>query len=268
MYAALLLFHRTASLPNSVISHTSSFPQLLGSAYLLNCPADHLDDIYEDAANNEGHDPWTDSPSEIALHDYRDFLGKREYQRAFVDFFEDQLVLMGYDWKALVMRFLFESGSQKSPNPSPMFNCLTAGLGHPLIHLGYAFELNSQTVAMEALGLAATCYSPQLASYLENPTSTITNPTANPLTYSTTQPLEIFARLSADERLSHIFDTPGGDNLSNIFSTPHLESILLEHWNSWKLTDPTMQFSASQQAAVALLISTSPSLGMFLSFHQ
>jgi Questin oxidase-like len=175
---------------------------------------------------------------------------------------------MGYDWKAVVTHFLFESGSQKSPNPSPMFNCLTAGLGHPLIHLGYAFELNSQTVAMEALGLAATCYSPQLASYLENSSSTNTDATANPLTYSTTQPLEIFARLSADERLSHIFDTPGGDNLSNIFSTPHLESILLEHWNSWKLTDPTIQFSASQQAAVALLISTSPSLGMFLFFHQ
>lgn len=163
---------------------------------------------------------------------------------------------MGYDWKTVAMRFLFESGSNKSPNPLPMFNCLTGGLGHPLIHLGYAFELNSQTVAMEALGLAATCYSPQLASYLETTNDT----TGNPLAYSTSQPLEILARLSADERLSHIFDHPGGDNLSNIFSTPHLESILLEHWSAWKITDATAQFSQSQQLAVALLISTSPTL--------
>jgi hypothetical protein len=167
---------------------------------------------------------------------------------------------MGYDWKAVVMKFLFDRGSKKSLNQSPMFNTLTAGLAHPLIHLGYAFELNSHTVAMEALGLAATCYSPQLASYLDNP-STNTNATANPLTYSTSQPLEILARLCADERLSHIFDHPGSDNLSNIFSTPHLESILLEHWNAWKITDPTLQFQQSQQAAVALLISTAPSLG-------
>ena len=177
-----------------------------------------------------------------------------------MDFFEDQLVLMGYDWKAVVLKFLFEAGSKKSANPSPMFNTLTAGLAHPLIHLGYAFELNSQAVAMEALGLAATCYSPKLASYLDH-LSTNTNATANPLTYSTTQPLEILARLSADERLSHIFDHPGNDNLSNIFSTPHLESILLEHWNAWKITDPTLQFQQSQQAVVALLISTAPSLG-------
>lgn len=255
----LKLNHANFSILYNKLRFHNHTPHHLGSAYLLDCPIDHLDEIYEDAAHHEGHDPWEDSPSEIALHDYRDFLGKREYQRAFVDFFEDQLVLMGYDWKAVVKRFLFESGSKKSPNPSPMFNCLTAGLAHPLIHLGYAVELNSQTVAMEALGLAATCYSPALASYLDHP-STNTNATANPLAYSTSQPLEILARLSSDERLSHIFDTPGGDNLSNIFSTPHLESILLEHWNAWKITDPTAQFQQSQQAAVALLISTAPSL--------
>lgn len=168
---------------------------------------------------------------------------------------------MGYDWKGVVTRFLFESGSQKSPNPTPLFNSLTAGLGHPLIHLGYAIELNSPAVAMEALGLAATCYSPQLASYLELSTTSSTSSTASPPTHSTTQPLEILARLAADDRLSHIFERPGEDNLSNIFSTPHLESILLEHWSAWKMNDPTAQFQQCQQLAVALVLSTAPSLG-------
>ena len=41
------------------------------------------------------------------------------YQRAFVDFFEDELVHQGYDWKSVVGDFLF-SGKE------PLFNSLAA----------------------------------------------------------------------------------------------------------------------------------------------
>lgn len=37
------------------------------------------------------------------------------YQRAFVDFFEDQLVRFGYDWQELIKNFLFE-GSEPIVN--------------------------------------------------------------------------------------------------------------------------------------------------------
>lgn len=57
-------------------------PHLLGSAYLFNGSADHLTAIYEDIAARDNLEPWEDSPGEIALHDHRDFLGKKEYQRA------------------------------------------------------------------------------------------------------------------------------------------------------------------------------------------
>jgi hypothetical protein len=68
------------------------------------------------------------------------------YQRAFVDFFEDQLVKYGYDWRELLSEFLLQG-------KEPLVNNLISGLGHPLIHLGYAYELSSRTVAIEALGL-------------------------------------------------------------------------------------------------------------------
>ena len=37
-----------------------------------------------------------------------------------MDFFEDQLVLHGYDWKAVVEKFMFEG-------KEPLVNCLVAG---------------------------------------------------------------------------------------------------------------------------------------------
>lgn len=232
-------------------------PHILGSAYLLGGSADHLTEIYEHAAH-EGHEGWEDSPGEIALHDYRDFLGKREYQRAWVDFFEDQLVDHNYDWKQVAARFLFERGDKNTPNPYPLFSCLTAGLGHPLIHLGYAYELSSREVGMEALGLAATCYDPKLAALLEaNSTATSSNSTASPLTYSTSNPFEVFARTQADKRLDSHFSKPGGNNLSRLLSEKALTSILMEHFNAWKISTPKTAFEQSQRLATALLISTS-----------
>jgi len=65
-------------------------------------------------------EPWHDSPSEISKDDWRDFLGKKEYQRAFVDFFEDQLVQLGYDWKALLEEYAFK-GDQ------PLINGMLVG---------------------------------------------------------------------------------------------------------------------------------------------
>ena len=42
------------------------------------------------------------------------------YQRAYVDFFEDQLVLNGYDWRLVLSEFLF-TGKE------PLINCMIAG---------------------------------------------------------------------------------------------------------------------------------------------
>jgi hypothetical protein len=137
--------------------------------------------------------------------------------------------------------------------PNPLINCVVAGLGHPLIHLGYAYELNSREVAMEALGLASTCYS-DLHKYLDEDKYS-----KMPSSYSTSNPFHVLARISADKRLDGAFDSLGGNNLSKVFD--EYESILLEHWNAWKITEPEKQFEQSQQLATGLLISTAESLG-------
>ena len=219
-------------------------PHLLGSAYLLGSDAEHLNRIYDSEAAS-GLVPWEDSPGEIARYDWRDFLGRREYERAFVDFFEDELVLKGFDWRAVVEEFLFEGGKEGGP----LVNNLVCGLGHPLIHLGYAYELNSREVAMEALGLAATNYN-HLHKYLDDPRYSEQGETK---VEQTADPLDILARIHGDTRLDHLFSEPGGNNLDVLFSEH--ESIVLEYWNAWKISEPKRQFEQTQQAAVALLIS-------------
>jgi Questin oxidase-like len=228
-------------------------PHLLGSAYLLGGDTDHLNAIYDDIALRDNLEPWKDSPGEIAEHDYRDFLGKRDYQRAWLDFFEDQLLPNSYSWQHVVTKYLFASGPSDSPNHLPMFNSLVGGLGHPLIHLGYAYELNSREIAMEALGLAATGYDPHLASLLGQ-----SHPNPKPATDNL---FEVFTRVYNDPTFKSLFEHPGDSNISHILNTPALLSAVLSHYASWTITNPTAQFSQSQHFAAALLVSTSPELG-------
>ena len=230
-------------------------PHILGSAYLLGGSADHLTEIYEHAGK-EGNEPWEDAPGEIALHDYRDFLSKREYQRAWVDFFEDQLVDHEFNWRKVAERFLFERGDKNSANPYPMFSCITAGLGHPLIHLGYAYELASREVGMEALGLVATCYDPKLAALLEANITSTSNGSEH--TQPTEDIFQVFAQTKADKRFDTDFSKLGDNNLSRLLSDKNLILMMLEHFNSWKIVDPKHAFEQSQRFATALLISTSP----------
>lgn len=51
------------------------------------------------------------------------------YQRAYVDFFEDQLVLNGYDWRKVLSDYLF-TGKE------PLFNCMIAGRMSFYLHTG------------------------------------------------------------------------------------------------------------------------------------
>lgn len=92
---------------------------LLGSAYLLGASADQLQNIYDEESKEL--DPWQDSPAEITESDWRDFLGDKRYQRAYVDFFEDELALKyGYDWKRLLEEYL-------CTGKEPLINGVIAG---------------------------------------------------------------------------------------------------------------------------------------------
>ncbi|KAF2013102.1 hypothetical protein BU24DRAFT_349713 [Aaosphaeria arxii CBS 175.79] len=228
---------------HSVIYHELRFhnhtPHILGSAYILGATREHLIEIYEKEA--EELEPWHDSPGEISQDDWRKFLGKREYQRAFVDFFEDQLVLRKYDWKALLNEYLFEG-------EEPLINGLISGLGHPLIHLGYAYELDSRTVAIEALALG-TCFYSSLHKYIDDPSYT----KPSPVHYSSLY--DILKKVKEDARFDGLYDHRSGD-ISKLLE--EREGVFLEYWNAWELTNPTEQFRYSQEAAVAILIGTEP----------
>jgi hypothetical protein len=109
---------------HSIIYHKLQFdnhlPHILCSAYLLGADTAHLNHIYE--VESKQLEPWKESPGEISEDDWRDFLGKKEYQRAFVQFFGDvqSSYNYGYDWKKVVERFMFQ-GDQ------PLVNGLIGG---------------------------------------------------------------------------------------------------------------------------------------------
>ena len=126
-----------------------------------------------------------------------------------------------------------------------MLTCRT--VGHPLIHLGYAYELSNKELAMEALAMTSTCYN-FLHKYIDDTSFT------KPSTYSTSSPLEILHKIHDDTRLDGLFEGKGADNIEPLFQNH--EDIVLEHWNAWKISDPLKQFEDSQEAAVALLTRT------------
>lgn len=164
----------------------------------------------------------------------------RRYQRAFIDFFEDQLVQHGYDWHALLDEFLL-SGKE------PLINNLISGLAHPLIHMGYAHEMSSRTVAIEALGLVA-CFYNDWHVFLDDPKYT------KPASQPSDSLFSILSRVAEDSRFDNLSDHLGSDNIDKILADKEMAAAALDYWNSWELKKPREQFAESQKLAVALLV--------------
>lgn len=114
-----------------------------------------------------------------------------------------------------------------------------------MIHLGYALELQSQTVAIEALA-TTSCFYNFMHKYLDDPFYT------RPPAEKGFTPLDLIHKIAEDRRFDHLFDSPGSHNIERLFDK--LEDAVLEYWNSWDLQDPKAQFEKSQEAAVALLL--------------
>jgi len=121
-------------------------------------------------------------------------------------------------------------------------------VGHPLIHLGYAYELHSRTVATEALALGACFYS-SLHKYIDDPSYT------KPSTHQSTSLLDILQKVKDDKRFDGLYDHRSGD-ISKVLA--EREEAFLEYWNAWELPDPRTQFEESQHTAVAILLGTEP----------
>ncbi|KZF23838.1 hypothetical protein L228DRAFT_246686 [Xylona heveae TC161] len=235
---------------HAILYHNLQFhnhlPHILGSAYILGAGPLQLGNIYDEESKTL--EKWEDSPNEVSRHDWRDYLGDKRFQRSYVDFFEDELVRLGYDWRNVVAEYLFKG-------KEPLINGMIGGLGHPLIHLGYAFELSSRELGMEALSLTATNYN-FLHKYLDKASSYSTNPSLSSpgATHTSTSPLEILERVRADKRFDGLFESRGSNNIQTLFD--EREAAVLEYWTSWSIQDPIKQFKDSQRAAAAILVAT------------
>lgn len=108
---------------HSILYHHNQYhnhmPHLLGSAYLLGADAEQLNKIYDEESKEL--EEWKDSPVEVTEADWRNFLGDKRYQRAYVDFFEDEMALkFDYDWRKVAEEYLF-SGKE------PLINGVISG---------------------------------------------------------------------------------------------------------------------------------------------
>ena len=161
------------------------------------------------------------------------------YQRAFVDFFEDQLVFRRYNVQLVLEEYLL--GGKK-----PLINGMISGLAHPLIHLGYAYELGSTTIAIEALALGACFYSP-LHNYIDDTSYTKPSP------HRSTSLREILDKVREDKRFDGLYPRRSGD-ISKVLDEQ--EEAFLEYWNAWELSNPQKAFRQSQELAVTILMGT------------
>jgi hypothetical protein len=108
--------------------------------------------------------------------------------------------------------------------------------------------MNSREIGMEALGLAATCHNDIYKTLADSKQSTQGS------SYESKSQFEILTLVRKDKDLNGLFPTPGSDNLETLLTSRN--TALLNHWNAWKLENPTEQFRESQQLAVALLVGT------------
>jgi hypothetical protein len=123
---------------------------------------------------------------------------------------------------------------------------LTSVVGHPFIHLAYAWELQSPEVATEALSLGCTEY---LVAHglLEN------SPPDNS-TYKATSLADIIKRVHDDKRFDGIFEHQGITNIEALMQQRF--DAVLEHWNAWAATDSVQQLENICDTSVLLAIAT------------
>jgi hypothetical protein len=118
----------------------------------------------------------------------------------------------------------------------------------PLIHLAYALELSSQTLALEALAMTCCLLDTQDRFITETKYSSRSAPLVS------TSPIVIFNQISHDKRLDGISMSTNQDASQLNLPSEH-EDVVLAYWNALEFEDITNQFQEMQRLAVALAVS-------------
>ena len=186
----------------------------LGSLALLGASDEQLKDIYENILRNYAGE-YEPSPNEITWENWRNSLGDFRFCSAYQDFFNKELPTQG-DWKKRFFELLLNNTEGSS-----LIDASLCGILHPIIHIPYAIELNSRSVACEALTMSAVCFDSlhQMTSKLKPPTN------------GTKKALQIIKDIRVDDRATSF------DKLLHPNSVLTHESLLLSYYNEWQMPD-------------------------------
>ncbi|CAN6654493.1 hypothetical protein TRVA0_027S00980 [Trichomonascus vanleenenianus] len=181
----------------SIMFHNKMFhnhtPHALISAYYLGADATQLEAFYnvDTVKLVKWHD---DSPNEINDSTWQEYLTKKDYDNGYYKFFKakiEEAVANGGKWQDVAKKYIHHPGKN-------LFNSLVGGLAHPVIHLGYAVEIDSPIVAAEALALAAVDGVETDHFVRETRKDIPTN----------SDPLEILAEIREDKTFDGVADRP------------------------------------------------------------
>jgi len=118
-------------------------------------------------------------------------------------------------------------------------------VGHPFIHLAYAYEFQGAGIASEALSLGCT--------ELLELHSLIAHETPQDSPFKSTSLADIIERVRTDSRFDGLLTVPGITNFDAILENQF--QAVMEHWNSWEVVDVVQQFEQCCDLAVLLAIS-------------
>jgi hypothetical protein len=179
---------------------------------LLGASDEQLKDIYESTMRHYT-DKYEPSPHEITEDNWRSSIGDTRFCLAYRDFFNKELPTQG-DWKKKFFELLLDSA-----NESPLIDAALCGLIHPIIHIGYAVELDNRPVACEALTMTAVC-----SDSLREMTTKL-----KPPTNGKKGALQVMKELRLDDYAPNL-DEPFQLNL--VLSH---KSLLISHYNDWQM---------------------------------
>jgi hypothetical protein len=119
-------------------------------------------------------------------------------------------------------------------------------VGHPLIHLGYAYEFNCKETASEGLSLLCTDFSDFNAL--------VDHPQPQAASYRTESLADILEHVRHDTRFDGVVEFPGITNMGPVMQ--RCASLVIEHWNAWDIKDPLEAFQQICDLSTLLSVTT------------
>ncbi|KAF3909166.1 hypothetical protein ABW21_db0209105 [Orbilia brochopaga] len=236
----LKLNHHEHSIFYHDLQYHNHLAYALVSAYMFGASVDHLNDIYD--KESKELEQWQDSPEEIDPANWRAHFGAKQYQRAYVNYFEEETIKGNSTvWSFLTDKYIPDKSIGYRDNQ--LLHGLVEGIGHPLIHLGYALEVEDKGLAMEALAMTAASYQ-TIHEFVDNPSP--------PKTFlQITNIRDIFTRIHEDDTYDSICESYGAGHPDRVLD----ESPPYMLFDSYVILKEKMDRTFQTQVEAAVMLS-------------